>query len=136
MPVLGSCRSRLIFSLASPVAGRQIIARGRQQPHPAADQEGDAQLLGHQLACKPAGILDDDGTHAVALDAVKERREARACLDGVGPGDGGVIELFDDGEPGALGEALDGLALAFLTVLVGADVGPSGSGCGNDAFNR
>ena len=54
------------------VACGQIIAGGRQQPHPSADQEGDAQFLGHQLARKPAGILDDDGTHAVALDAVKE----------------------------------------------------------------
>ena len=44
------------------------------------------------------------------------------CLDGVRAGDGGVIELFDDGEPGPLGEALDGVALAFLAVLVRADV--------------
>ena len=65
----------------------------------------------------------DDGTHAVALDAVKERREARAGLDRVRAGDGGVIKLFDNRETGPLGEALDGVALAFLTVLVGADVG-------------
>ena len=54
------------------VAGPQIVARGRQQPHPSADQKGDAQLLGHQLASEATGVLDDDSTHAVALDAVKE----------------------------------------------------------------
>ena len=72
---------------------------------------------------KPAGILDDDGTHAVALDPIQKGREARACLDRVRTGDRRIIELVDDPEPGPLGEALDGVALAFLAVLVGADVG-------------
>jgi ABC-type sugar transport system substrate-binding protein len=67
------------------VARGQIIPRGREQPHASANQEGDAQLLGDQLACKPAGILDDDGAHAVALDAVKERREARSVSMGSAP---------------------------------------------------
>ena len=79
--------------------------------------------LGHQLARKAAGIFDDDGTHAVALDPVKERREARPCLDRVRAGYGRVIELIDNVEPGALGEALDGVTLAFLAILVSADVG-------------
>ena len=104
------------------VACGQVIARGRQQPHPSADQEGDAQLLGHQLARKAAGILDDDGTHAVALDPIQKGREARPCLDRVGTGDRRIIELIDDLEAGALGEALNGVALAFLAVLVRADV--------------
>ena len=113
--VFGEGSGDLAHHLARRIIARgQIIPGGRQQPHAAADQEGDAQLLGHQLACKPAGIFDNDGTHAVALDAVKERREARAGLDRVGAGDGGVVELFDDGEPGALGEALDRVALAFF----------------------
>ena len=80
------------------------------------------QLLGHQLASEATGILDDDGTHAVALDPIQKGREPRACLDRVGTGHRRIIELFDDSEPGALGEALDGVALAFLAVLVGADV--------------
>jgi hypothetical protein len=105
------------------VARRQIIPRGRQKSHPSADQEGNTQLLGHQLARKPAGILNDDDTHAVALDPIQKGREARACLDRVRPGYGRVVELIDDPEPGALGEALNGVALAFLAVLVGADVG-------------
>ena len=84
--ILGEGSSDLAHHLPGRVvAGRQIIARGRQQPHPSADQEGDAQLLGHQLARKPAGILDDDGTHAIALDAVEERREARAGSIGSAP---------------------------------------------------
>ena len=62
---------RIIFRVGSSLAVRsspEAVRMGR----PAADQEGDAQFLGHQLARKPAGILDNDGTHAVALDAVKE----------------------------------------------------------------
>ena len=104
------------------VACGQVIARGRQQPHPSADQKGDAQLLGHQLAREAAGILDDDGTHAVALDPIQKGREARPCLDRVGTGDRRIIELIDDLEADALGEALNGVALAFLAVLVRADV--------------
>ena len=97
VPQLGDQTGLLVFGkgagdLAHHLARRviacgQIIPRGRQQPHPSADQEGDAQLLGHQLAGKAAGILDEDGLDAVALDAVKERREARAGLDRVCAGD-------------------------------------------------
>jgi hypothetical protein len=74
-------------------------------------------------AREPAGILDDDRPHAVALNSIKKRRKARSCLDGVRTGDGCIIELRDDFQPGLFGEALDGMALAFLAVLVGADVG-------------
>jgi hypothetical protein len=65
-----------------------------------------------QLASKAAGVFDDDRAYAVALDPIQKRREARACLDSVRTGDRRIIELFDDSEPGALGEALDGVALA------------------------
>ena len=68
---------------------------------------------GHQLASDATGILDDDGTHAVALDPIQKGREPRTCLDRVRTGDCRIIELFDDSEPGALGEALNGVALAF-----------------------
>ena len=59
------------------------------------------------------------------LPSIRSRRAAkpRACLDRVGTGDRRIIELIDDSEAGALGEALNGVALAFLAVLVGADVG-------------
>ena len=62
-----------------------------------------------QLAREPAGVLDDDDTHAIALNPIEKRRKARACLDGVRTGDGRIIELGDDPEPRALGEALDGV---------------------------
>ena len=51
------------------------------------------------------------------------RAADRACLDMVRTGDRRVIELIDDAVASALGEALDGVALAFLAVLVRADVG-------------
>ena len=100
------------------VACGQIITGGRRQLRPSADQEGDAQFLGHQLASEAAGILDDDGTHAVALDPIQKGGEARPCLDRVRTGDRRIIELIDDAVAGALGEALDGVALAFLAILV------------------
>ena len=55
--------------------------------------------------------------------SAKSGREARACLDRVGTGDRRIIELGDDLEAAPLGEALNGMTLAFLAVLVGADVG-------------
>ena len=68
-------------------------------------------------ASRAAGILDYHGTYAIALDPIQQRREARACLDRVGTGDGGVIELFDDRETGPLGEALDGVRWRFSLSL-------------------
>ena len=65
----------------------------------------------HQLARKPAGILDDDGAHAVALDAVEKLREARPILDRVRSRNSRVEKLGDDLEAAPLGEALDGLPL-------------------------
>ena len=70
-----------------------------------------------------AAALDDDRPHAVALDPIQKRREARACLDGVRTGDGCIIELCHDLKSAPSREGLDRLTLAFLTVLVGADVG-------------
>ena len=58
--------------------------------------------------------------------SIQQGGEARACLDRVGTGDGCIIELIDDRQPGAIGEALDGLALPFLAVLILADVGCRG----------
>ena len=52
------------------VACGQVIARGRQQPHPSADQEGDTQLLGHQLAREAAGVLDDDDADTICGNLV------------------------------------------------------------------
>jgi hypothetical protein len=49
--------------------------------------------------------------------------EARACLDGIGPGDAGIGELADQIEAGSPGKALYGRALPFFAVLVGAGIG-------------
>ena len=54
----GLARAALLFNSCHSVAS---------QPR-SADQEGDAQFLGHQLAREAARVLDDDGTHAVTLD--------------------------------------------------------------------
>ena len=48
---------------------------------------GHAQLLGHQLAREPTGILDDHRTHSVTFDPIQKCCEASACLDGVRTGD-------------------------------------------------
>ena len=58
-----------------------------------------------ELARKAAGILDDDGPHAVALDPIQKGGEPRACLDGAGTGYRRIKELFDDSESGPLGDA-------------------------------
>ena len=74
-------------------------------------------MVERRLTRRPAGILDYHGTYAIALDPIQQGREARACLDRVGTGDGGVIELFDDRETGPLGEALDGVRWRFSLSL-------------------
>jgi hypothetical protein len=44
----------------------------------------DAKLLRHQLAGEAAGVLHDDSAHAIALDPIKQRREAaRASIGSV-----------------------------------------------------
>jgi len=36
------------------------------------------------LTREPAGILNDHGPHAIALDAIQQGSEARTRLDGIG----------------------------------------------------
>ena len=71
---------------------------------------------------KPTGVLDDDDAHAVADNSLEECFEAWPALDRVLTADGSVVELADKIEAGPLGKAGDGLALARVAVLVGADV--------------
>ena len=67
----------------SSVAVR-VVAGGRQDPHAALDQRQDAELLGDELAGKPAGVLDQNRSHAVTLNAIKEGEKAWPRLDGIG----------------------------------------------------
>ena len=53
----------------------------------------------------------------IALSSRAKGREPRACLDRVGTGYRRIIELFDDPEPGALGEALNGVHVAAGKLL-------------------
>jgi hypothetical protein len=53
------------------------------------------------------------------LPSIRSKRAAkRPCLDRVRTGYRRIIELIDDAVASSLGEALDGVALAFLAVLV------------------
>jgi len=53
----------------------EVIARGREHPHPAPDQRQDTELLRHQITCEAGGILDNDRPHAIAFDPVEEGGE-------------------------------------------------------------
>jgi hypothetical protein len=70
-----------------------------------------------------AGVLDNHRAHAVALDLVEEGGETLAAFDRIGAAHRGVIVLGDDLEPCALGDAMDGRTLAFVGILIGADIG-------------
>ena len=72
-------------------------------------------------AREATGILNKDDADAVALDAVQQSGEARPGLDWIGASHGGIVELGD--QACALGEALNGSALALVAVLVRADIG-------------
>jgi hypothetical protein len=50
-------------------------------PAPHVDQRQDAELLGDELAGKPAGVLDQHRSHAVPLDAIEQRKKPWPRLD-------------------------------------------------------
>lgn len=60
----------------------------------------NAKLLGNQLTGKAAGVLDDDRSDAVALNAIQQGSEARPALAGVSPPIQPRIELADHFEAG------------------------------------
>ena len=69
--ILGEGACDLAHHLPRRVAASpQVVALGRQHPHPSADQKGDAELLGHQLAGEASCVLDDDSTDAIPLDPI------------------------------------------------------------------
>ena len=61
---------------------------------------------------KTAGVLDDDDAHAVADYPLKERLEAGPALDRIFARNSRIVEFANEFEPGPLGKAGDGLALA------------------------
>src|SRR3954470_13610389 len=46
----------------------EVVTRGREDAHAAPYQGQNADFLGDEIAGEPAGVLDQDGAHAVALD--------------------------------------------------------------------
>ena len=66
------------------------------------------------MSGKPAGILDQHRSDAVALDAVEESEKAWPRLDGIGAADGRVIEGIDNRKAGVLGVGRNGVALALV----------------------
>jgi hypothetical protein len=83
-----------------------VRAVGRDQRDAEGLQLRVADLLDHQVAGEAAGGLDDDVASAVAGNVGQQGREARARLDRVGAGDGGVVELADNPVAMATGERL------------------------------
>src|SRR6266403_944595 len=54
---------------------------------------GVTDFLHHQVASEPAGRLDDDRPHTVALGPFEHRSEARARVDGISAAHKRVVEL-------------------------------------------
>lgn len=63
----------------------QIVPVRRQHADTAIDQRQNAELLGHELTGEAAGVLNDDGSDAIALDAIQQCSKARPAFDGVSP---------------------------------------------------
>jgi hypothetical protein len=93
-----------------------------------------ASELHREVARETVRTLDQDRAHAVAGDgrqhdigtppfSAPDRTEPRAVGDRVGTAHGVVVVPADDIIAVGLGVALDGVPLAPLAVLVGADVG-------------
>jgi hypothetical protein len=78
--------------------------------------------LHHEVAGEAAGGLDDDGASAVAGYVGQEFSEARAGVEMISAAHGSVVELTNQLDASPLGERFDGLTLALVAVLVGADV--------------
>jgi hypothetical protein len=63
---------------AEIIAVGEVIAGRGQEPDTTLRQQGNAQLLHNQVTYKTAGILDNDRSDAVTLDAVEEPCEPHA----------------------------------------------------------
>src|SRR5262249_9317668 len=92
----------------------EIVARCGYQPNVAPGQQRNSKLSDHKLARKARGVLDNNGVHAVALDAIKQRGDPATPLDRIGTADGGIVVLRDDLVPSPLRKALYGRALTLI----------------------
>ena len=113
---------RIVDERAGAVGGDELDAFILQQPV--------AGFLDDEIAGEAVRRLDNDGTDPIRRDAFECRLKARPGVDRVGTGDRCIVKPVDDLDPGATGEALDRVALAFLTVLILTDVG-RGAGTSN-----
>jgi hypothetical protein len=85
-------------------------------------EEVKAGKLHCELASKPIRAFHDDGSDAIAGNAVEQGNEARARGHRVSTFDGRVVEPIDDDEPGLLGVALNRRSLPCLAVLIAGHV--------------
>ena len=85
-------------------------------------QFGEAYLLHHEIAGKPAGGLNNDGAGAVAGDVGEHGSEAGACFDVIRAADCRVGELSDKLKPHAFGVGDYGLPLTLIAVLLGPNI--------------
>jgi hypothetical protein len=61
-----------------------ILDACRSSPFRMASADGRSRAIGRgEIAGEAAWVLDDHNAHAVALDAVEQRRKARPALDRV-----------------------------------------------------
>jgi hypothetical protein len=101
---------------------KSVRAVGSNEADAALAQPGVANLLHHEVARESVGGFDDDRPDAIGLDALEHQGEAWPGLDRIGAAYSRIVELVHKLVTAVPREGLDGLALAFVAVLVGADV--------------
>jgi hypothetical protein len=78
--------------------------------------------LDHQIAGESVRTLDDDRPRAVAHQALQHLREAGPLADRISPAYRRVVKGLDNFVARRPSVGLDGRSLAFVAVLVRADV--------------
>jgi hypothetical protein len=89
-------------------------------------------FLHHQITSEAIGCLDNDGSDAVAGNLLERGSKAGPAVDRIGTVHGGIVDPFDNAIAGAIGECLNGPALAGLAVFVLAHVGCGAGSCVTD----
>ena len=64
---------------------REVDAVGGDNAHPDLHALTDEDFLNHQVAGEAVGALDEDGPHAIGLEAVEQRGQAGAVGELFGP---------------------------------------------------
>jgi hypothetical protein len=82
-----------------------------------------ASNLHHEVAGEAVRALDDDRARPVGHQAIEHFRKARPVGDVVRAADRRIIERGDDLQTRCLGVSLERCELAFVAVLIDADVG-------------